>query len=115
MPIQLPNTPITDTAQVSFAPLRFGKQLIGTELTNANNGAAQAVIGELITYTLVLTVPEGTTPNARITDTLPTGLAFATCTGVAHPAGSRPRWRSRPQVFAAAMPAALSSRSTSAR
>ena len=33
-------------------------------------------VQKIITYTLVVTVPEGLTPNAVITDNLPTGLAF---------------------------------------
>lgn len=35
-----------------------------------------AVIGEVVTYTLTATVPEGTLPNAHIIDTLPNGLAL---------------------------------------
>jgi uncharacterized repeat protein (TIGR01451 family) len=35
-----------------------------------------AVVGEVVTYTLTATVPEGTLPNAHIIDTLPNGLAL---------------------------------------
>lgn len=54
----------------------FAKTLVGTEINDANNGAADAVIGELVTYRLTVTFPEGTTPNAVILDTLDNGLAF---------------------------------------
>lgn len=54
----------------------LGKLLGGSEWVNAYNGDAQVVIGELITYTLTVTLPEGVLHNARITDTLDAGLAF---------------------------------------
>ena len=53
------------------------KTLVGTEISRAGNGAAQAVIGELVTYRLTLTVPEGTTPGVVFQDTLDQGLAYA--------------------------------------
>ena len=45
------------------------------------------MIGELVTYRLTLTIPEGVTPDARVVDTLDAGLAFVrvdrvTLTGV---------------------------------
>ncbi|MBC7317324.1 MAG: isopeptide-forming domain-containing fimbrial protein, partial [Chloroflexi bacterium] len=66
----------TDTATVSVAAPRAGKQLVGTEINLAPNDNTEAVIGEMITYTLRVTIPEGTTPNATIVDTLDDGLAF---------------------------------------
>jgi LPXTG-site transpeptidase (sortase) family protein len=52
------------------------KTLVGTEINTAVNSSTQAVIGELATYRLVVTVPEGTVPAAQIVDTLDSGLAF---------------------------------------
>ena len=54
----------------------FTKTLIGTEIDDSFNGSNDAVIGELVTYRLTVTFPEGTTPQAVIVDTLDSGLAF---------------------------------------
>ncbi|MFP3853679.1 MAG: isopeptide-forming domain-containing fimbrial protein [Anaerolineales bacterium] len=59
---------------------------VNTDLTKAlvdtnqsfTNGTSVA-IGEIITYELVLTVPEGTMSDAVLTDTLDQGLAFVEC------------------------------------
>ena len=40
------------------------------------------VIGELVTYTLTATIPEGNVPNARLDDHLDGGLAFVSCDSV---------------------------------
>jgi len=66
----------TDTASVTIDEMGVIKQLVGTEINNASNSSAQVVIGELITYTLTLTVPEGVASNVTVTDTLDSGLAF---------------------------------------
>lgn len=54
----------------------FTKTLVSSEFNDAFNGATDVVIGELVTYRLTVTFPEGTTPNAVIVDTLDNGLAF---------------------------------------
>ncbi len=66
----------TDQAQVTLASPVLQKSLVGTEVVDATNGASDAVIGELVTYQLVLTVPEASMPSTTITDTLDAGLAF---------------------------------------
>jgi fimbrial isopeptide formation D2 family protein/uncharacterized repeat protein (TIGR01451 family) len=71
-----------DTAQVTIRRPTIAKALTATEIEDAVNNRQQAVIGELITYTLTLTVPEGVMSNATLTDTLDTGLAFVDVTGV---------------------------------
>ncbi|MFN0070036.1 MAG: beta strand repeat-containing protein [Chloroflexota bacterium] len=48
-----------------------------TSTTNPNIG-----IGEIITYQVTVTVPEGTLPNAHILDTLPAGLAILSLDGL---------------------------------
>lgn len=68
-------SPINDDASATTLTA-MTKTLTGTEITNAANSATQVVIGEYATYTLVVTVPEGTVPGARIVDTLDAGLAF---------------------------------------
>jgi uncharacterized repeat protein (TIGR01451 family)/fimbrial isopeptide formation D2 family protein len=73
----LSGRPLSDTANTNIAPPAFGKLFIGTEISNTFNTASQVSIGELITYSLVITVPEGRTPNLSVIDTLDAGLAFA--------------------------------------
>ncbi|CAN5758103.1 hypothetical protein BH11VER1_BH11VER1_25340 [soil metagenome] len=77
--------PVDDTETAVFrtaAPL-FTKVLTSSEINaTGNNGTNQAVIGELVTYTLTITVPEGTTPNTQIVDRLAPGLAFVDITSV---------------------------------
>ncbi|MGB9753387.1 SdrD B-like domain-containing protein [Roseiflexus castenholzii] len=71
-----------DTALVTIRRPGIAKVLTATEIENSANTRQQAVIGELVTYTLTLTVPEGVMSNAALTDTLDAGLAFVDVTGV---------------------------------
>lgn len=73
----LAGRPLSDTANVDIAPPALGKLIAGSEFSNTFNTPSQAVIGELITYSLLITAPEGRTPNVVFTDTLDAGLAFA--------------------------------------
>ena len=68
--------PLTNIAKVLTASPAFVKAVTGTEVVGTGNGQFQAVIGEKVTYTLTVTVPEGLTPAAQIVDTLDQGLAF---------------------------------------
>ena len=47
----------------------------------------QATIGELVTYSLTVTVPQGVTPNAQVVDSLHPGMAFVDVTGVSYSSG----------------------------
>lgn len=67
--------PITTANTTTVSPA-IAKALTSTDLTTIGNTATQATIGEMATYTVTLTVPEGVTPNARISDSLQDGLAF---------------------------------------
>jgi fimbrial isopeptide formation D2 family protein/uncharacterized repeat protein (TIGR01451 family) len=60
------------------------KTLVTSELVEARNSATQVVIGELATYQLVVTLPEGEIPAAIIIDNLDGGLAFVDVTGFAN-------------------------------
>ena len=82
LPINPPRNPISDTARVSFSAPQFSKRFIDSELSDAYNSPSQVTIGELITYTLVLSIPEGTLPGAVVTDNLPAGLIFQACDSV---------------------------------
>ena len=72
----------TDTATVTTPRPTLAKVLTGTEVTTGGNSNTQAVIGELVTYTITLTVPEGSVAAAQLTDTLDAGLAFVDITSV---------------------------------
>jgi uncharacterized repeat protein (TIGR01451 family)/fimbrial isopeptide formation D2 family protein len=68
--------PLTDPASVTAASPSLVKTRVGSELVNGNNTSAQAVVGEIITYQLTLTVPEGVAGAVSIVDTLDGGLAY---------------------------------------
>lgn len=85
---------LSDSATVRLTAPVLTKTLGGTEINSVaqNNVANQAVIGELVTYTVTLALPEGTTPAAFIRDTLDNGpadprLAFVGITNVTASAG----------------------------
>ena len=67
--------PQTDTAETTIEGAAV-KTLVGTEIDIAVNSSTQAVIGELVTYRLTLTISEGVTPGALWVDTMDPGLAF---------------------------------------
>lgn len=73
---------LSDDASVTIANPAVAKQLTATELNDSDNNNTQVVIGELVAYTVTLTVPEGVTENARIVDTLDSGLAFVGCQSI---------------------------------
>ncbi len=77
----------TDSANLTIPRPVLTKVLTGTEFNTTGNNNTQAVIGELVNYTLTLTVPEGSTPNAVINDVLDPGLAFVDVTSVVLSAG----------------------------
>jgi fimbrial isopeptide formation D2 family protein/uncharacterized repeat protein (TIGR01451 family) len=68
----------TDTATVTVARPVVTKTVIRTSHVDAANVESQreVAVGEVVTYSVSIRVPEGTLPNVRILDTLPTGMAF---------------------------------------
>jgi uncharacterized repeat protein (TIGR01451 family)/fimbrial isopeptide formation D2 family protein len=73
----------SDQAVVNPLLPSMTKSVVATELNvPGNDPLTQAVVGELITYELVITVPEGTTPALQVVDTLDAGLAFVDCASV---------------------------------
>ncbi|PDV99309.1 SdrD B-like domain-containing protein, partial [Candidatus Chloroploca asiatica] len=56
----------------------LSKVLAGTSL--ADTTGSNVTIGEIVTYTLTITLPEGLTPSLVLTDTLPSGMAYVTGT-----------------------------------
>jgi fimbrial isopeptide formation D2 family protein/uncharacterized repeat protein (TIGR01451 family) len=69
-------TDLTDDADVTTRDPAMTKSLVGTSVVTPNNSNTEAVIGETITYSVVITVPEGTINAARVVDTLDLGLRF---------------------------------------
>jgi fimbrial isopeptide formation D2 family protein/uncharacterized repeat protein (TIGR01451 family) len=70
----------TDTASVTIT-----KPLLSKALTSTNQSftsGSTVAVGEMVTYTITITVPEGTTPNAVFSDTLDPGLAFVSCDSI---------------------------------
>lgn len=78
----LPLAELTDTARVTIADPTSAKALVGTEINTTGNAANRAVIGELVSYRLTITAPEGTSSNVSIVDTLDAGLAFVDVSSV---------------------------------
>ena len=67
-------SPLTATASVMTADVGVTKAL--TTTNQAFTSGSSFAIGEVATYTVVMTVPEGKTPAAQLIDTLPTGMAL---------------------------------------
>ena len=69
-----------ETASVTVGTPALAKAIVGTNqsFTSGTNVA----VGELVTYSVIITVPEGVTPNALFSDTLDPGLAIVSCDNV---------------------------------
>ena len=52
------------------------KELFETDVTDSANGKFEATIGELVTYKIAITLPEGNTGSAAVIDELSPGLEF---------------------------------------
>lgn len=66
----------SDTAHVQVAIPAITKTVVNSEIVAPGNGVAQAVVGEVVTYKVTIQIPEGTTINGRVIDTMEPGLAF---------------------------------------
>jgi large repetitive protein len=77
----LPPDGISDETTVTVVSPSVVKTLVDTSIIDTNNDRTHAVIGELATFELTVRVPEGTTPDAVVVDTLPAGLAFVQMVG----------------------------------
>ena len=70
------NTPSNvANATLSVPNASVVKSIANTSL--ADTLGANVAVGEFITYSLAVTLPEGTTPNLTITDALPANVTFA--------------------------------------
>lgn len=68
------NTPLTATASVTTADVSLTKSLTATN--QAFTTGPNLTIGEVGTYSITATIPEGVTPSALLADALPTGMAL---------------------------------------
>jgi uncharacterized repeat protein (TIGR01451 family)/fimbrial isopeptide formation D2 family protein len=73
---QLNNYFTSGSATVTVAQPTVAKSLVTTSIVNTANSATEAVIGETATYTVTVTIPQGSTPDAFLVDTLPAGMAY---------------------------------------
>ncbi len=72
---------LTDEARGTMVA-DFQKTLEGTEVVTADNADNEVAIGEIVTYKLTATIPEGQIPAAQMSDHLDGGLAFLRCVSV---------------------------------
>jgi LPXTG-site transpeptidase (sortase) family protein len=68
--------PISDDSSVTVADPLIEKTLDETSVDETGNGPTQAVIGETVTYTVKVTLPEGTIRNLVIRDLFPGALMY---------------------------------------
>ncbi|EAQ97278.2 DUF11 domain-containing protein [Congregibacter litoralis] len=74
-----PSTPFTRIEESASAAINVPSltKVVTDIAPGYSSGAREAHIGELVTYELVVTVPEGTSSSVRVEDLLPNGMAFA--------------------------------------
>jgi uncharacterized repeat protein (TIGR01451 family)/fimbrial isopeptide formation D2 family protein len=82
---------VSNTSRVSTRNVAVAKS-VTTSFEGTNNDIpAQATVGETVTYTVDMTVPEKTTVrSASLSDTLPTGLQFVSSTATYAPDAGTP-------------------------
>ena len=72
----------SDPSLSTVIPAAFAKNIVGTALSTPGNDSGQATLGEIVTYRLTATIPQGTALNMQVVDTLQDGLAFIDVTAV---------------------------------
>ena len=82
-------TGTNDYRATAIAPVtgrlpELNKMTVGTSINTAANDPAEAVVGELVTYELVVTIPEGAQMRRRSSTVLDRGLAFVDVLSVAY-------------------------------
>ncbi len=74
------NGRLSDTARLTLASPTITKAITGTN--QAHTTDTNVAVGEIITYTVTITVPEGTSAGVTLADTLDVGLAYVRCAGI---------------------------------
>ena len=67
----------SDGAEVDVPAASAAKSILATD--QASTSGDNVTVGEVVTYQVVLTIPEGVALNSQLTDTLPAGMAFVGC------------------------------------
>ena len=80
-----PTATLTDTASAISRPVTGTKSVTATSA--AHSTGTSVVVGEIVTYTAMLTIPEGTIAAAVISDALPTGMAMVGVDSITPTAG----------------------------
>ena len=70
----------TDSNDTTIASPVMEKDVLATN--QSQTSGTDVVIGETATYTITITVPEGSTPNAFVNETIPEGATFADCLSI---------------------------------
>lgn len=70
----------TDSNDTTIASPVMEKDVLTTN--QSQTSGTDVVIGETATYSITITVPEGSTPNAYVNETIPEGATFADCLSV---------------------------------
>ena len=65
---------LTDTATVSIAGASLNKVITATD--QAHTAGNNVVVGEIVEYTLTITMPEGLSSTVSLVDTLDSGMSF---------------------------------------
>ena len=82
-----PKDNLADTATLTTTLPGIRKALIGTSYSLTNNVNNQAAIGEVVTYSVVIIVPEGIFPAALVRDALPAGFGYSSTVAIAPSSG----------------------------
>jgi uncharacterized repeat protein (TIGR01451 family)/fimbrial isopeptide formation D2 family protein len=77
--------PLTDDASVDTLAPAIGKHVAAASMGDPD--PTNVSVGEIVTYETTVTIPEGTTPDATVTDTLPSGLALLDCVSITPSSG----------------------------
>lgn len=80
---------LVDAASVTIALPALDKRLVATSEPDTATAGSDVVIGERVTYEVVVAVPEGTTTGARFVDTLTPGLSFVSIDSIEASGGTR--------------------------
>ncbi len=67
-------TPPTDSATTTIASPTVAKVI--QSIVPNGTGASSVTAGDIVTYAITVTLPEGTTPGLTLTDLLPTGFQY---------------------------------------
>src|SRR5690606_14909992 len=80
-----PCAPITDRATITIDSARLVTRLIATD--QVHTAGRDVVVGEILTYETVITVPEGRSPDAVLSHRLDPGLSLVCIDSIVYGGG----------------------------